>query len=112
MDLQTLFNDVLPDRLAAHPHIADQVDAVLQVEINGDGGGIWVIDLTREHAPPSMSAGPHPAPTVQIHIDRADFAALMSGDQRWTDAFIQGRIKIEGDLVTAIKLRKLFADLA
>ena len=107
-DVRRVFEEDVPAALAAHPELSDQVDAVLQVEVTGDGGGAWAIDLRRDHVP-RVLPGAYPDPACRIAIARDDFAALMDGRQRWTDAFVQGRIRFDGDLVTALKLRKLFA---
>ena len=107
---RTVFEQAVPALLAARPELADRVDAVLQVEIAGEGGGVWAIDLTRG-APPSVRPGTDPAARCRIRIGSEDFAELLDGRQRWTDAFVRGKIAIEGDLVLALKLRKLFADL-
>lgn len=109
MDIRGVFEQQIPAQLARHPDLPEQVDAVLQVEIDGDGGGVWVIDLTRANGPPRVVSGPHPAPKVRVRIEESDFVDLMCGRQRWTDAFVQGKIDFRGDLVTALKLRKLFA---
>ena len=111
-DARTVFEQELSAVLAARPELADRVDAVLQVEIAGEGGGVWAIDLTRANAPPTVRPGEDPAARCRIRIGGEDFAELLDGRQRWTDAFVRGKIAIAGDLVLALKLRKLFADFA
>ena len=111
-DARTVFEQELPTALAARPDLADRVDAVLQVEIAGEGGGVWTIDLTRDSALPFVRPGEDPAARCRIRIGSEDFAELLDGRQCWTDAFVRGKIGIAGDLVLALKLRKLFADLA
>jgi hypothetical protein len=111
VDIRAVFEEEAPRQLARHPELAEQVDALLEVEIAGEGGGVWAVDLRRDHAPPRVSAGPQADPTVRLRIARDDFAERLAGRQRRTDAFVQGKIAIGGDLVTAIKLRKLFAAL-
>ena len=109
IDVRAVFEQDVAAELARRPELATEVDAVLQIEIAGAGGGTWTIDLTRAHSPPSVGAGSHPDPAVRITIAHDDFVALMTGGQRWTDAFVQGKIDVQGNLVTALKLRKLFA---
>lgn len=108
-DPRTVFAETVPERLAAHPELAAQVDAVLRVDVDGPDGGVWTIDLRRDHAPGTVVPGPHPAAKVRVRIVDADFRDLMAGRQRWTDAFVRGKIRIEGDLVLALKLRTLLA---
>ena len=109
IDVRGVFERQVAEQLAGHPDLADHVDAVLQIDIAGPTGGVWTIDLTRGATAPRLRAGAHERPKVRIRIAEADFADLMAGRQRWTDAFVQGRIDVKGDLVTAVKLRKLFA---
>ena len=111
-DPRRVFEEMVPAQLAAHPELDDQVDAVLQVDIAGPDGGSWSIDLRRDHAPARVDPGPHPEAKVRIEITAADFRDLMAGRRRWTDAFVEGRIRFDGDLVTALKLRKLLAAYA
>ena len=108
-DPRSVFEEMVPARLAAHPELADQLDAVLQVDIAGPEGGSWSIDLRRDHAPARVDPGPHSEARVRIEITAADFRNLLAGRRRWTDAFVQGGIRFDGDLVTALKLRKLLA---
>lgn len=106
-DPHTVFGQAVPAQLAAHPDLAERVDAVLQVDIDGPDGGIWSIDLRRDHAPPTVAPGPHPAAKVRVRLAAADFRDLMAGRQRWTDAFVRGKVRFDGDLVVALKLRNL-----
>jgi hypothetical protein len=111
MDIPTFFENEVPHLLAARPEVAEQVNALLLVEIAGQNGGTWSIDL-RQGSRPSVAPGEHPDAKVRIRIPAVDFAELMDGRQRWTDAFVRGTVDIQGDLITAIKLRRLFVATA
>jgi hypothetical protein len=91
------------------PALPEPASAAVEVEIAGPGGGTWSIDPTRA---PHLAAGPHPAPAARVRIAGDDFAALVGGRLRWTDAFVAGRIEVTGDLVAAVRLRRLVAALA
>jgi putative sterol carrier protein len=108
---RTLSAEELPRRLADHPELPERVDAVHQIEIASEGGGTWAIDLTRDGGPERVRQGPDPA-ACRVRIAAGDFADLLAGRQRWTDAFVQGRISLDGDLLLALKLRELFAELS
>ena len=111
-DVRTLFEEDLPRRLADFPELPERVDAVLQVEIAGEGGGTWANDLKRDGGQQRVQLGADPTAACRIRIAAGDFADLLAGRQRWTDAFVQGRIALDGDLLLALKLRKLFAELS
>jgi SCP-2 sterol transfer family len=107
-EARAVFEERVPELLAARPDLAERVDALLEVEVTGEGGGLWAIDL-RRGTPSAVRPGGDPAAACRIRLGHADFADLLAGRRRWTDAFVGGRIAIEGDLVTALKLRRLFA---
>ena len=80
------------------------------MEIAGPRGGTWAIDLTRDGGPDRVARGDDPRTRVRIRIAEGDLANLHAGRQRWTDAFVRVRIDLRGDILLALKLRKLFAE--
>jgi hypothetical protein len=111
IDVRAVFEEEIAEKLARHPELAEQVNAVIQVEILGEGGGVWTIDLTKQNAPPKVIPGEHPKPKARVRVAHDDFVALMAGQERWTDAFVRGKIEYKGDFMFALKMRKLFASL-
>jgi hypothetical protein len=59
VDVQQLFNVELPAQLAKFPDAAKQIGATFQLNITGEGGGSWFIDVSSTG--PSVVAGEKPA---------------------------------------------------
>jgi hypothetical protein len=78
--------------------------AVVAIHVDGPGGGAWQIDET-------MRLGPvDDAPKdCTIHCTAQDFMAILSGRLGAKEAFLAGRLRIQGDVGLALKLRDLVA---
>lgn len=76
--------------------------AVVAIHVDGPGGGAWQIDQT-------MRLGPvDDAPKdCTIHCTANDFMAILSGRLGAKEAFLAGRLRIQGDVGLALKLRDL-----
>ncbi|MHB8780143.1 MAG: SCP2 sterol-binding domain-containing protein [Candidatus Geothermincolia bacterium] len=48
------------------------------------------------------------SPTIKISAEAAEFAAIASGQENAPMAFMQGKIKMEGDMAFGLSLAKLF----
>ena len=48
MDAKEYFGTELPKKLAADPASARSVAAVFQINVTGDGGGSWNVDLKND----------------------------------------------------------------
>ena len=46
VDIQKLFNDELPAAITKNPDAAKEIGAKYQINITGDGGGEWFIDVS------------------------------------------------------------------
>jgi len=105
-----IFEYEVPRILSEKPEIAEKVNAVLGIELVGDNGGYWTLDLTEN---PSIEKGKTKEPkcTVCAHVD--DFEALIArGSLRATlDAFKKKRIQASGHLPTILKLEHLLLSL-
>ena len=71
------------------------------VKFDLGGAGVIVID----HATVSTTDAPADC-TIKVSMD--DFQDLISGDLNPTAAFMQGKLKIEGDMSVAMALSQLF----
>jgi putative sterol carrier protein len=108
VDIQKLFNEELPARLAAHPDAAKQVGAQYQMIITGEGGGEWFIDVS-DSGPKAEKGNPGTA-ACTITIASEDFQKLIENPQaNGTQLFFTGKLKVAGDTMAAMKLSKLFS---
>jgi putative sterol carrier protein len=88
------------------PEKAEGIDATIQVHLIGDGGGDWNIEIANRQF--SIHEGQAPAPRLTMTMQMEDIAALVSGSIEPMAAFMQGKIKISGDLGMAMRLVGLF----
>jgi putative sterol carrier protein len=82
------------------------VDAVILFDLAGEGGGQWT--ATAAEGTLSLAEGAPASPQVTIRFSADDFLALMNGEMNPIAAFMQGRIRVEGDVSVAMRLQSLF----
>lgn len=95
---------------AAMPNKVDAVaigdlDATIQFNLSGDGGGVWSVTFAGGKA--SVEQGPTDSPTLTLSMDAADFLALSQGELNPMQAFMNGKIQLEGDMGLAMKLQNI-----
>jgi putative sterol carrier protein len=106
VDIQHLFNEQLPSQIAAHPDAAKAIGAKFQINITGDGGGEWHIDVS-ETGPKAVKG--NEAADCTITISTEDFHKLLENPQaNGMQLFFTGKLKVAGNVMLAQKLNKLF----
>jgi len=85
---------------------ASGLDVAFQFSISGEGGGEWYADI-REGAC-RVESGAYSNPSCTIRMDAGDFLNMMSGKMSAMQAFTSGKLKIEGDVMKAQLIGKLF----
>jgi putative sterol carrier protein len=96
------FFETLPDRAVSSGPQA--LDASYRFDV--DGAGRWRVESDGEKLVVSESDAP--ADCV-IRTDEQTFLRIVRGEQSPTGAYMTGRVKVEGDLGLALRLRDLFA---
>ena len=97
----------MPDHL--DPQAAADVDAVVEWRIEGaEGGGhdAWQVALRGGRA--TVERGTTAEPQVVFTIGAVDFVRLVAGVEEGPLLFMHGRLRVEGDLVLAVRLPHLF----
>lgn len=106
VDIQKLFNDELPAQLAKHGDAAKQIGATFQINITGEGGGEWFINVKDE---PGCTASNPGAADCTITMAAEDFQKLHENPQaNGMQLFFAGKLKVSGNQMLAMKLSKLF----
>lgn len=101
----TTAKDALEALSAGSQRLSD-VDATVLFDISDEQEGQW--SLIIEDGQFSVQEGSTESPTVTIEITAEDLAALVEGDLNPTRAFMQGRLKVKGDMSVAMRLQNLF----
>jgi len=108
VDIQKLFNEELPSALTKNAEQAKQIGAKYQINISGDGGGEWYIDVS-ESGPKAEKGNPGTADCT-ISMTSEDFQKLHENPQaNGMQLFFAGKLKVTGNQMLAMKLQKLFS---
>ena len=87
------------------PDSVGDMNAVLQFDISGDDGGQWVVKIANKQI--EVKEGTADNATTTLSMFDKDFLNMVNGDLNPVSAFMQGLIKIEGDMSVAMQLQNL-----
>jgi putative sterol carrier protein len=88
-----------PEKLAG-------IDEIVLFDLSGEGGEQWTVTIANGQL--SVAEGTEATPTVTLKLAAADLTALLNGDLSPMAAFMQGRLKVGGDVSAAMRLQTLF----
>ena len=95
------FNVALPTRFK--PEKAKGIDVIAQVNIDGSNGGKWTVTIRDQKI--EVTEGTHQSPTLVIRMAEADFLDLVNNKLSAEKAFFTGKIKFQGNIAVALRLR-------
>jgi putative sterol carrier protein len=101
--IQEVF-DLMPSRFL--PEQAGDMNAVIQFNLSGEGGGQWLVTIANREA--QAAQGTAANPTMTFSATAADYLAIINGQLNAMNAFMQGKVKVKGDMALAMKMQKLF----
>jgi putative sterol carrier protein len=88
------------------PEKAQGVDAVIQFKFTGAEPGDWVAAI--KDGKVDVSRGTNPSPKMTLTADSSDYVKIFTGELDGMQAFMQGKLKLAGDLNLAMKLMQMF----
>lgn len=87
------------------PRKAEGLNAVIQFDLAGDNGGQYWLRIAEGAL--STGKGPADGPRMTLKASADDFYGMMVGALNPMQAFMTGKIKIQGDTNLALKLLPL-----
>jgi putative sterol carrier protein len=82
------------------------VDAVIQFKFSGTEAGEW--NVTIKEGKCLVAQGLAPSPKLTLSADSKDFIKVFTGQLDGMQAFMQGKLRLQGDMSLAMKLMSLF----
>jgi putative sterol carrier protein len=82
------------------------VDSTIQFKFTGAESGDWF--ATIKDGKVNVSRGTFPSPKMTLTADSSDYVKIFTGELDGMQAFMQGKIKLAGDLNLAMKLMQMF----
>jgi len=88
------------------PEKATGLDAVIQFKFTGAEAGEWYAVIKDGRV--DVSKGEHASPKMTLTADSGDYVKIFTGELDGMQAFMQGKLKLAGDLNLAMKLTQMF----
>ncbi|MGD8735655.1 MAG: SCP2 sterol-binding domain-containing protein [Anaerolineae bacterium] len=91
---------------AFRPEKAGGAKAVIQLDLTGEHGGMWVLHV--EDGACHVLSEPPSSPGVKVTMDADDFVALYRGNLDPIKAFMTGKVKIAGNVGLVAQMLQWF----
>ncbi len=88
------------------PEKAQGLSAAIQFKFSGAEAGEWYAEIADGKC--VTAQGVHPSPKMTLSADSSDYVKIFTGELDGMQAFMQGKIKLAGDLNLAMKLMQMF----
>ena len=99
--------DVLPGMIEAfNPAQAKGVNATIQLNTSGEGGGTHIIKIANGQA--AWEEGTAADPNVTISVSAKNWLDIVTDKLDATQAFMTGKLKISGDMGLMMRFQKMF----
>lgn len=88
------------------PERAAGMNAIIQCRFTGAESGDWIIAIRDANC--TVEPGTAPKPQLTLTMDSKDYKDLALGKLNGMMAYMQGKIKMSGDISLAMKFTNLF----
>ena len=101
--IQEVF-DAMPSRFV--PEQAGDMRATIQFDLSGDGGGQWYATIADRAL--QVYPGVAASPSLTLTTSATDYLAIINGELKPMAAFMQGRVRVRGDMPLLMRMQSLF----
>jgi putative sterol carrier protein len=105
-DAQDLFDNLVPEGLKQYPDKARELNAIYCFKITGDGGGEWTVDCTA--VPQAFTRCDSGKAQCTVEVASDVFKTMLSDTNAGMQLYFQGKLRVSGDPMLAMKLQQLF----
>ncbi len=103
-ELEQMFNTMASN---FDPSKAEGVNATIQFDLSGENGGLYWLKLANGTAESGQGQAENPNMTLKAAAE--DWLAVTKGDLNPMQAFMSGKLKVQGDMSLALKLQSLLS---
>ncbi|MCL4870274.1 MAG: SCP2 sterol-binding domain-containing protein [Anaerolineae bacterium] len=103
MDIEQIFKN-LPNNVDMSK--LGNFEATIVFALSGDGGGDWQVNIADGKV--TTAKATVEKPTAKVAMTASDYKDMMSGKLNPVQAFMGGKVRVEGDLNAVMKLQGLF----
>ena len=96
--------------LSLNKEAAKTANTVYQFNLDGEGGGQFTVTI--RHGECIVEEGAKGTPDVTISVAATDYLNIMNGTYPFGLAYINGRLKVDGDLRLVVRMGSYFAPAA
>jgi putative sterol carrier protein len=88
------------------PEKSSGYDVTVQVELQGDGGGNWVVAISNQKC--TVTQGTIANPTLKMSGSAQTVMDVFTGKLDGVRAYMQGKLRVSGDMSLAMRLTSFF----
>lgn len=103
--MATTVEEILKEITEVDPAQLEDLDAVVLFDLSGEGGGKWTLTVSDNEA--KLEEKEADSPDVTLSMDAEDLAAISSGQMNPVSAYMQGKVKVSGDMALAMRMQSL-----
>jgi len=105
MDIEQIFKQ-LPENVDLSK--LGDFKATVVFSLGGEGGGDYQVNIADGKVTTEKASDSEEKPTAKVSMDADDYKDMMSGKLNPVQAFMSGKVRVEGDLNAVMKLQSLF----